>query len=54
MTLEQLKERLRDRRPAVVAEATGLHALTIARIRDGSTKPSYDTLIKIQKYLELN
>lgn len=51
MDLEQIKELLQDRRVGVVAKATGLSAVTVARIRDGrQTNPEYDTLQKLIAY----
>lgn len=53
MTLEEVKKALQDRRPYVVAEATGLHYNTIRAIRDDKdANPKAETLRKISDYLE--
>jgi len=51
LTIEEIRVALVDRRPSVVAEMTGLHANTIANIRDGRKAPSYETLRKLSDYL---
>lgn len=53
MTLEQVKEALRDRRIMVVAEATGLHYNTVRNVRDfPECNPSADTLRRLSDYFE--
>jgi DNA-binding Xre family transcriptional regulator len=53
LTLEEIKNRLQDRRLDVVAEATGLHPNSVARIRDGkNTDPKHSTLAALSAYLE--
>ena len=56
MTLNEIREALKDRRPSIVAKATGLHRNTIAQIRDGrhviGVKPA--TLLKLTEYLRGN
>ena len=53
--LDNIKRKLHDRRLDIVAEATGLHRSTIARIRDGEQKnPTYYVLEKLSAYLEEN
>lgn len=55
LTLKEIRKRLQDRRPGVVAEATGLTAITVARIRDGSiTDPKHSTIQALSDYLEAN
>lgn len=53
LTPEQVKEKLRDRVPAIVAEATDLHINTIYKLKKGeSIDPSYETMLKISAYFE--
>jgi transcriptional regulator with XRE-family HTH domain len=52
LTLEQVRERLQDRRLGKVAEATGLCAATVSRIRDGKGEPSLKTMMALSAYLE--
>jgi hypothetical protein len=53
LTLEEIKERLADRRLDIVAEATGLHVNSIARIRSGANaNPKHATLVALSAYLE--
>ena len=52
LTLEYIKNALQDRRPGMVAEATGLHPNTITAIRDGkNTNPTYQVLEALSDYL---
>ncbi|MBW1796543.1 MAG: helix-turn-helix domain-containing protein [Deltaproteobacteria bacterium] len=53
MNLDEIREQLKDRRLSIVADATGLSTMTIARIRDGeSDNPTIKTLQKLWDYLE--
>jgi hypothetical protein len=53
LTVEEIKERLQDRRIPIVSEATGLSYPTIQKIRDGeSDNPSYKTMQRLSEYLE--
>lgn len=53
MTLDQIKQALKDRRPTRVAEATNLHFNTIRDIRDNpSANPTYKVMQAISDYLE--
>jgi len=53
LTLEQIRERLRDRRIGKVALATELRPATIIDIREGRTEnPSYETVRRLSEYLE--
>ena len=53
MTLDEIRMKLHDRRPGIIAKATGLHPLTIQLIRDGKQQnPSYNTLCLLSKYFE--
>lgn len=52
MTLEQIKQALRDRRPGIVAEATGLHLNTVRDVRDNpDANPTYKVLKLLSDYL---
>jgi hypothetical protein len=52
LTLEQIKEALRDRRPSMVAEATGLHFNTVRDVRDNpNANPTYKVLKALSDYL---
>ena len=53
LTLKEIRRRLQDRRPGVVAAATGLTAITIARIRDGAyDDPKLSTIEALSAYFE--
>lgn len=53
MTLEDIKNSLKDIRVSKVSVATGLHQNTISKIRDGISKdPSHSTIEKLKAYLE--
>jgi len=55
LTLDEIRRRLQDRRLDAVALATGLHANSIARIRDATNlDPKYSTLAALSAYLEAN
>jgi hypothetical protein len=50
--LERIREALKDRRLAVVADACGLHYNTLRAIRDGEkTNPTYTTMSRLEAYL---
>jgi hypothetical protein len=52
LTLDQIREALRDRRLAKVAEATGLHYNTIREIRDNpDANPTYKVIRALSDYL---
>lgn len=51
LTVEQIKEGLKDRRLQVVADATGLAYMTLKRVRDGEGMPSYKTVSTLSDYL---
>lgn len=52
LTLEQIKEALRDRRPGMVAKATGLHFNTVRDVRDNpNANPTYKVLKALSDYL---
>ena len=52
LTTEEIRKLLGDRRLDIVAKATSLSPLTIARIRDGKGDPKGTTLEKLSAYLE--
>lgn len=55
LTLDEVRQRLQDRRLAVVAEATGITMPTLWRIRrDPKTGVRYSTLEKLNRYFEQN
>lgn len=52
MTLEQIRQALRDRRPGIVAEATGLHLNTVRDVRGNpDANPTYKVLKALSDYL---
>ena len=53
MTLDQIRDALKDRRPVMVAQSTGLHVNTVMRIRDGmNTNPTYEVVAALSDYLQ--
>ena len=53
LTFQEIRERLQDRRLDAVAEATGLHPNSIARIRDGKNlNPKHSTVAALSACLE--
>lgn len=53
LTIDEIKNKLQDRRPNVVGDATGLSYGTIAGIRDGSnTNPTLKVLQSLSDYFE--
>lgn len=55
LTIEQVKQKLQDRRLEVVALATGLHYNTLRYIRDTHKKNvKYETLEKLSIYFAEN
>ncbi len=52
LTLEQIQEALKDRRPSMVADATGLHLNTVIGVRDNqNANPTYKVLKALSDYL---
>ena len=52
LTIQQIRDALRDRRISMVAAATGLHYNTIKNVRDNvNSNPSYKVLKKLTDYL---
>ena len=55
LTIEQIRNRLKDRQLSKVAKATGLSTQTLWRIRqDPKINVRYDTLAKLNRYFEEN
>lgn len=53
LTLEEIREALKDRMPRKVAEVTGLHYNTIRQIRDDlGANPTHNVMKKLSDYLE--
>lgn len=53
LTLDQISEKLKDRRLDKVSEATGVHRNTLHAIRDGKqSNPKYATIKALSDYLE--
>lgn len=51
MTVEEVREALRDRNVQVVAQHTKLNAHTIYRLINGERTPLYDTVKTLSDYL---
>lgn len=52
LTLDKIRQALKDRRPGMVAKATGLHLNTVRDVRDSkSANPSYKVLKALSDYL---
>jgi hypothetical protein len=55
LTYEEIRERLRDRRPEDVASGTGLAYATVLRYRDGKVKePPHSIMLVLSDYLTKN
>jgi len=53
MQLEEIREKLADRRLAVVADGARLHYNTLRAIRDGEkTNPTLETMRRLTAYFE--
>lgn len=53
MTLEEIREKLKDRRLSMVAVATGLSRQAIYNVVTGKTpNPSHETVRRLMEYLE--
>ena len=53
LTIEQIKEKLQDRKISVISEALSISRHTIANIKNGSeVVPSYQTVKALSDYLE--
>jgi len=54
MDAQEIRERLADRIPRKVADATGLHYITVLRfMKPGSPEPRETTLKLLREYLSL-
>ena len=51
MTLQQIKEQLRDSNLKRVAEASGLHYNVLTRLMNGDTDPRYSTVESLSEDL---
>jgi DNA-binding XRE family transcriptional regulator len=51
LTLEEIRDGLRDRQPGKVAAAVGVHPTTISAIRDGRRAPRYEVAKALSDYL---
>jgi DNA-binding Xre family transcriptional regulator len=55
LKIDEIRERLRDRRLTVVADETGLAYDTVRRVAAGKfTNISYETVARLSDYLEKN
>lgn len=53
LNLCEIREKLKDRRPSVVSEATGVHVNTVISIQKGrSVNPTYRVIVALSNYLE--
>jgi hypothetical protein len=53
LNLDQIRKELSDRRPSMVAEATGLHVNTVRQVRDNEDcNPTYKIIKALSDYLE--
>lgn len=54
LTIQQVRERLQDRKLSKIAATTGLHVNTIANVRDGDDKSEHlaSVIEKLADYLE--
>jgi len=52
MTLEQIKEQLKDSNLRRVAEACDLHYNVLTRLMRGDTDPRYSTVVTLITYLK--
>ena len=51
LDLADIRERVRDRKLTVVAEAIGIHKSTLYRMLSGDVAPSYETVKALSDYL---
>lgn len=51
LNIDQIRDKLQDRRLARVAEVTGLHYNTILGVREGKTDPAYSVVKALSDYL---
>lgn len=51
-TLEEIKRELQDRNLKAVADGSGVHYNALYRLMAGQVSPSYETVKKLNDYLE--
>lgn len=52
LTLNEIREQLKDRNLMMVANKAGVHYNALYRLMKGGNKPSYETVRKVVSYLE--
>lgn len=52
LSIEQIKERMKDRKAAVVAQRVGITRAYLGMILRGERTPSYEILKRLSDYLE--
>ena len=53
LSIQEIRERLKDRRLDIVSDKSGVSVSTIQRIRDGiTTNPGVETAARLSDYLE--
>lgn len=52
LTLDEIRQRMQDRRVRRVAAAIGVHHQTIYNVMEPNANPSHDTLKKLSDYLQ--
>jgi transcriptional regulator with XRE-family HTH domain len=53
LTIEQIKEKMKDRKISSVASACGISRQGLHQLLKDKNKPSYDILERLTKYFEL-
>lgn len=54
MSADELRDKLKDRRLAYVAEKCGLTYMSLSRIKKNEGNPSLGTLTKLSEYFDVN
>lgn len=53
MTIEQIMKALQDRNLNEVSRQTGIHVVTLSRIKNGHHRnPRYETVVRLAEYLK--
>jgi transcriptional regulator with XRE-family HTH domain len=52
LTMEQIKEKMKDRNVSAVARSIGISRQAMYMILHGKMYPSYETLLKLSNYFE--
>ncbi len=52
LTLEQIKEKIKDRRPGVICKACNISRQTLYNLMTGKSEPSYSVVKALSDYLE--